>query len=234
MKNWFWIGLVLFIPFIGYAQKVENDSLKRARKSVIVSDSTITVGSDSIKFAQGKGGKKKFVPVPKTATRFALIPGGGQIYNRDYWKVPIIYLALGGGGYTYYLNSIKYKDFLKAYNSFYDLNPDSPTYGQIKKGLTPDSTRIVRVRNLLNTQSDYVAARRDAIERQKNYWRRNRNLAIIFTGLIYTLTIIETNVAAHLKTFDLSDDLTLQVQPKLSQPMIRQPAPGLRLVFNFK
>lgn len=214
---------------MGFSQKVVKDSLRKANQPVVVTDSALTVVSDSVRRALGKDGKKKFVPVPKTATRLAFIPGAGQIYNRDYWKLPIVYLAIGGGIYTYHLNSIKYKDFRTAYESFYDLKT-----GSLKPGLTADSTRMVRVRNLLNTKSEYVAARRDAIERQKNYWRRNRNLAIVFTGLIYTLSIIETNVAAHLKTFDLSEDLTLRVEPKISQPMTGQPAPGIRLVFNFK
>ena len=224
-----WIGLILLVPSVGISQKVAKDSLKNTRQPIIVTDSTVNIIADSVKAGLTKEGKKKFTPVPKRATRLALIPGGGQLYNRDYWKLPIIYLALGGGGYTYYLNSIKYKDFLTAYKQFYDEKT-----GALLPGLTVDSTRIVRVRNLLGTQSTYVAARRDAIERQKNYWRRNRNLAIIASGLIYTLTIIEANVAAHLKTFDLSDDLTLKVGPKFSQPYLQQPAPGLRLVFNFK
>jgi len=229
LKNWFWIGAVLLIPYWGFSQKVVKDSVTRSNTPVIITDSTISIVSDSLKAINLKDGKKKFIPIPRVATKFALIPGGGQIYNRDYWKLPIVYLAFGGGAYTYYLNTIKYKDFLKAYQSFYN-----PLTGALLPGLTTDSTRVVRVRNLLNTESEYVEARRDAIERQKNYWRRNRNLAIIFTGLIYTLSIIETNVAAHLKTFDLSDDLTLNVGPKLSQPMMQQPAPGVRLVFNFK
>ncbi|WP_229253876.1 DUF5683 domain-containing protein [Dyadobacter sp. NIV53] len=167
--------------------------------------------------------------MPKKATRLALIPGFGQIYNRDYWKLPLIYLSIGGGLYAYHLNSIKYQDFLKAYNSFYNLET-----GELATGVTTDTKKIVKVRNLFNTSFVMDSASRDAIDRQKNYWRRNKNLSIIVTGLIYTLTIVEANVAAHLKTFDLSDDLTFRIEPKISQPLMRQPAPGVRLVFNFK
>jgi hypothetical protein len=222
--------MVMLFPLQGYSQVTAKDSLKKGYSPLVVTDSTIISAADSL----NQNRKKKFMPVPRTATRLALIPGGGQIYNRDYWKLPLIYLSMGGGIYTFHLNSIKYKDFRTAYESFYDLNKDSPTFGQLKPGLTPDSTRTVRVRNLFNTESTYQKAGRDAIERQKNYWRRNKNLAIIVTGLIYSLTIIEANVAAHLKTFDLSDDISLRVEPKLSHPMVRQPAPGLRVVFNFK
>ena len=213
------------------AQKSKKDTLQGDKSQIITVDSTLIGEIDSL---TGKKKEKKFFPVPKTATRLALIPGGGQIYNRDYWKLPIVYIAFGGGLYAYYLNSLKYHDYLDTYRSFYDLDPNSPTYGSIKKGLTPDSTKAIRVRNLLNTNSVVTVATRDQAARGKNYWRRNRGFALIVSGLIYTLSIVEANVAAHLKTFDLSEDLTLRVEPKLNQPAMLTPTPGLRLVFNLK
>lgn len=229
MKNWCWIGLFLVISYDGVSQKVSKDSVTRRTQPVVIADTTMQAASDTAKALLGKNGKKRFVPVPKRAARLAFIPGGGQLYNRDYWKLPLIYLSMGGGIYAYHLNSIKYQDFLKAYKSFYN-----PVTGELAAGVTTDTKKIVRVRNLFNTSSTLDSASRDAIDRQKNYWRRNKNLSIIVTGLIYTLTIVEANVAAHLKTFDLSDDLTFRLEPKFSQPLMRQPAPGLRLVFNFK
>ncbi|MCF2488834.1 DUF5683 domain-containing protein [Dyadobacter sp. CY347] len=231
MKNWFWLIVIVLFSEEAIAQQTAKDSLQKGQVQVIPADSTIISAVDSL---TGKKKEKKFFPVPKTATRLALIPGGGQIYNRDYWKLPIVYIAFGGGLYAYYLNSLKYHDYLDAYRSFYDLNPDSPNYGNIKAGLTPDSTRTIRVRNLLNTNSVYTVTKRDQAARGKNYWRRNRGFALIVSGLIYTLSIVEANVAAHLKTFDLSDDLTLRVEPKLNQPAMLTPTPGLRLVFNLK
>ena len=78
---------------------------------------------------------KKFYPNPGIAAKFALLPGAGQIYNRDYRKVPIVYLCLGGGIYAYCLNAMKYNDFLDAYESFYDAN-----------GVPSPGRRIIRVR----------------------------------------------------------------------------------------
>ena len=231
MKNWFWLIVVVLFSQEAIAQKTSKDTVQRGQVQIITADSTVISAVDSL---TGNKKGKKFFPVPKTATRLALIPGGGQIYNRDYWKLPIVYLAFGGGLYAYYLNSLKYHDYLDAYRSFYDLNPDSPNYGNIKTGLTPDSTQPIRVRNLLNTNSVYTVTKRDQAARGKNYWRRNRGFALIVSGLIYTLSIVEANVAAHLKTFDLSEDLTLRVEPKLNQPAMLTPTPGLRLVFNLK
>ena len=225
------LGLILlFSGRIAAQTEDKKDSLKTGKLPAVALDSTTLAQADSLKNV-----KKKWMPVPKTATRLALIPGGGQLYNRDYWKAPIVYLAFGGGLYTYYLNTIKYHDFLNAYKSFYVLDKSSKDYGTKKKELAAADAKVpVKVRNLLNTSSEYVNATEDQIVRQKNYWRRNRGFAIIVTGLIYTLSIIEANVAAHLKTFDLSEDLTLNVSPKLNQPMMREPTPGVRMVFNFK
>jgi len=220
----------------GKAGSSGGDTVKSATSGVSTG-STKPTTRDTVIVAQQDSTRpksKKFIPVPKTATRLALIPGGGQIYNRDYWKLPIVYLAVGGGIYAYFLNSIKYKDYLETYKSFYDLDVNSKYYGSIKQGLTPDSTKIVRVRNLLNTNSEYLPATRDQAARGKNYWRRNRGFSLIVSGLIYSLSIIEANVAAHLKTFDLSEDLTLRIEPKLQQPAMRTPTPGLRIVFNIK
>jgi len=180
----------------------------------------------------GKSQFKKdsaFRPDPQRTVRFAVFPGGGQLYNRDYWKLPLIYLSLGGSIYAWHLNTLKYRDFLAAYMSFYDKET-----GLLAPGVTSETRRPVKVRNLLNTSSRIDSALKDPIERQKNYWRRNRELAIIVAGVVYTLTIIEAYVASHLKTFDMSDDLTFRLEPKIGQPLIHQPAPGIRLVFNFK
>ncbi len=234
-KIWVLLALFILTALGAECQVLSVDSVKIDRASLSKVDSTIQSISDSLN-------KKEvlFMPVPKTATRWGLIPGGGQIYNKDYWKLPIIYLGIGGGIYTYYLNNLKYNDFLSAYKSFYDLNKNSidkngmeipnPNYGKVYGA----SKRPVLVRNLFNTSQEIAEANIDQIKRQKNYWRRNKNLSIIVAGLIYSLTIVEANVAAHLKTFDLSEDISLRIEPKLQQPNLLTPTPGLRLVFNLK
>jgi len=164
---------------------------------------------------------------PQTATRLAIIPGAGQFYNRDFWKLPIVYLSLGGSIFAYHLNSLKYHDFLRAYKSFYNLNT-----GQLAPGISEDSKALVRVRYLFNTASRLDSATRDQIQKQKNYWRRYRNIAILTIGTIYAISIIEANVASHLKGFDISEDLTLHVAPKLSLPALGKVNLGIQLVFK--
>lgn len=245
MKNCVFILCSLLAIGFAKAQTIGVDSLKLKPGQVVVQDSSVQTVPDSV-IALNK--KKKFIPNPSLATKLALIPGGGQFYNRDYWKLPIIYLGIGGGIYTYILNTAKYNDFLTAYKSFYDLSGDAESnsnYGELIPGVTsrpfydrdffslaarPDSV----VEGAIYPHGRGRAGTIDQIKKGKNYWRRNRNLSIIVAVLIYGLTIVEANVAAHLKTFDLTDDLSLGIEPKFSQPMVSQPTPGLRLVFNFK
>jgi hypothetical protein len=225
LKNGVWFVLILLLPFSAVCQKVVDENIENL---VVSSEPGGPMTPDSMTVTGGKHTVKSFSPIPKLATRLAIIPGMGQLYNRDYWKVPLIYLSLGGGIYAYHLNNIKYNDFLKAYKTFYNAD------GTLKPDVTNYSTTMVRVRNLFNTSSDSLDLSKNIIEKQKNYWRRNKNLSIIVTGAIYALTIIEANVAAHMKTFDLSDDLSLRIEPKIGQPLMKQPTPGFRLVFNFK
>ncbi|PSL31443.1 DUF5683 domain-containing protein [Dyadobacter jiangsuensis] len=166
---------------------------------------------------------------PQKATLLALVPGLGQGYNGDFWKLPIVYAALGGSIFTVHLNSLKYRDYLKAYWSFYDLNTGKPAHG-----VTEDTRKPVLVRNLLNTKSTVELLTKDQIVRNKNIWRRYRNVSILTSGLIYVLTIIEANVAAHLKTFDVSDDLTISIAPGSVKLPFAAPGPGLQVVFNFR
>ncbi len=168
-------------------------------------------------------------PSPRKATLLAIVPGLGQGYNGDFWKLPIVYAALGGSVFTVHLNSLKYQDYLKAYWSFYDLNTGNPAHG-----VTEDTSLPVRVRNLLNTKSAVKMLTKDQIVRNKDVWRRYRNISILTTGLIYALTIIEANVAAHFKTFDISDDLSIRIAPGSVNVPFSAFGPGLQVVFNFK
>ncbi len=92
----------------------------------------------------------------------------------------------------------------------------------------------VIIRNLSNTKSNVKLLSLDQIIRTKDVWRRYRNVSILTTGIIYMLAIIEANVAAHLKTFDVSDDLSIQISPNLIQQGAKVFRPGFQVVFNFK
>jgi hypothetical protein len=172
-------------------------------------------------------------PEPKKAVRLAFVPGLGQAYNRDYWKTPIVLLTIAGGIYSYKLNDLKYQDYLSAYKQFYNLDNKTETFGGLDQS-SARSTVSVRIRNLFNTKIAYRDLTHDMVARNKDYWRRNRNISLIATGVIYSLSIMEAYVAAHLKSFDISNDLSVRMAPKVSQPMINHPVPGVRVVFNLR
>ncbi|MPM52641.1 hypothetical protein SDC9_99401 [bioreactor metagenome] len=127
---------------------------------------------------------------PKKATIMsACLPGLGQAYNRKYWKIPVIYSGLGGTGYSILWNNNKYQTFRKAYIARTD-TLDSTT----------DNFPRYSAANLLDL---------------RNYYRHNLELSVIIFSAIYVLNIVDASVDAHLYDFDISDDLSLSVQPSL-------------------
>jgi hypothetical protein len=224
LKNGWWIGIALLLGVEGMAQTVTKDSLQKTGSPLLVQDSLLVATVDSI---LGKPQRRKLDP--RKATLFALVPGGGQIYNRDYWKLGLVYAALAGGTWTALYWNVRYNDFVRGYFSFYDAD-----YNLLPP--TPTGTMPVFFRGgILNGERvDSLQLTIDQVKRVKNSYRRYKGLSIIVTGVFYSISIIEANVAAHLKTFDLSDDLTLRIEPKVYQPMLNQPTAQVRLVFNFK
>lgn len=137
----------------------------------------------------------------------ACLPGLGQIYNRKYWKAPIIYAALSGLGYWAITNQIKYKYYSNNLKYANDSDPN-----------TVNET-------LYNN---------DQLVTQKRYYRKYRDYAIIGGVLVYLLNIIDANVDAHLKTFDVSDDLSLQFKPYSNFDYNNKLQAGLTLKLKLK
>jgi hypothetical protein len=128
----------------------------------------------------------RMIKNPKVATILsAVLPGAGQIYNEKVWKVPILYGGIITNIYFAEFNNRRYQLFREALFAFdrQDPNPRFPN---------------------LN---------RDALVRNVNYWRRNRDLVFILFGAIYALNIVDAQVDAHLSGFDVSEDLTLFLEP---------------------
>lgn len=145
----------------------------------------------------------------KAAMYAAVFPGLGQIYNKKYWKLPLVYGALGAGIYAITFNHDQYKIYLDAF------------YSQIDDDLT-------------NDQFAGVYDERQLIELQ-NIYRRWRDLSIILTGVAYGLQILDAYVDAHLFYFDVSDDLSLNWQPAILSNQYAQPnAFGVGITLSFK
>ncbi|MDR2962694.1 MAG: DUF5683 domain-containing protein [Bacteroidales bacterium] len=138
----------------------------------------------------------------------AILPGLGQAYNRDYWKIPIIYAGFGGLGYGLYYYQGKYTTFRDAYNANRDNTTGTINIGGIEYSLSN------------------VRAGRD-------FYRRYRDMCIIGTSAWYLLNILEAYVYANLFDFDVSDNLSLHISPALMSTAQARIQPGLNLSFSF-
>jgi hypothetical protein len=151
--------------------------------------------------------KRKKERIPQKATIYsALLPGLGQAYNHKYWKIPIIYAA--GGVIYYFINDYNtiYKDFKRLYEQ------------EVYKG-----------DNANENYKNYYADGRD-------YYRKWRDYNIIFMTILYTANIIDAMTDAYFTQFDISDDLTMDVEPAMmNTPMADRSnfAFGLKLSFRF-
>jgi hypothetical protein len=153
-----------------------------------------------------------FKPNPKTAYLMAFVfPGFGQAYNRQYWKLPIVYGGLMGCAYAVTWNNKTYQDYKSAYfdivadakNDPSAQNPDS--WSQSWQNYVPSS------RDKASMLHD--ATFRENLKRNKDYFRRYRDLSIIVTFGVYLLCVADTYVDAQMFDFDIGQDLSFRVTP---------------------
>jgi hypothetical protein len=153
--------------------------------------------------------KEKYRP-RKAIIRSAIIPGWGQATNKKYWKIPIVYAALGTTTYIFFRNLKQFNDAKRAYANAIDGDPTNdhlvpqPYYSVINQ---PERIRSFR-----------------------NEVRQNIDYTVLFFIAFWGLNVVDAAVDAHLKTFDVSDDLTLQIRPGYSQLANTN---GISLVLNF-
>lgn len=148
--------------------------------------------------AQSQAVKKQH-SAKKAAIMSACLPGLGQVYNGKWWKVPIVYAGLGGLGYMAYDNYTDYKTFLTAYKI---------ETGDLEEGVTPSEAAL--------QLSEYYQA--SQLQSYKDSYRRNFELFCILTAAWYGLNIIDAIVDGHLYNYDISDDLSLSIDPVFITP----------------
>lgn len=154
------------------------------------------------------GGEAEFKPnSTKAVILSALFPGLGQAYNRKYWKLPIVYGGALGIVYAITWNGRVYGDYNQAYRDLV-LNVPNGAYGNF---LRPGE-------DIYNNQYNGVEGFKSALKRKKDFFRRNRDLAIIVGVGVYALCMIDAYVDAQLYDFDVSPDLTMRVMPVVWGP----------------
>lgn len=182
----------------------QKDSL--AVESLSLEDS-ITIDSASLSKALApKALRKKrnwatWRPDTKRAMWLALVlPGAGQIYNRKYWKLPIIYGGFVGCAYAMSWNNQMYHDYSQAYLDIMDDAPNTQSYNQfLHLGAQIDASNIERYKEIFR--------------KRKDRYRRWRDMSMFVMIGVYAFSVIDAYVDASLSEFDISDDLSLRVEP---------------------
>jgi hypothetical protein len=167
-------------------------------------------------------GSASFAQTPKTADTSniqihspgkaslysALLPGLGQAYNKKYWKIPIIYGGFATLAYFINMNNKEYKKFNEA-------------YVYVSSG---DTTPI---------DNDYVDKySQSSLQTGRDYYRRNLEISVLLTSALYVLNIIDAAVDAHLYTFDISEDLSVRLEPRYDPWSPFSVSGGLRITLR--
>ena len=183
--------ILFFICFSTLAKAQQNDSL------------SIETRKDSIQKKRAVN-KAIYSKARKATIMSACLPGLGQIYNRKYWKAPVIYVALGGLGYWGLSNQKKYKYY--SDNLRYANDDD------------------INTTNVTLYSNDQLIA-------QKRYYRKFRDMSIMLGALVYVINIIDANVDAHLIQFNVNENLSLRPEININDITSKQ---NLGLVLNYK
>ena len=168
--------------------------------------------------------KKFYKIIPRTATiRSAMVPGWGQVYNRQIWKVPIVAVFFAGNIYFIVRNDERYH------------------YYRGKLGEAINDKVNIKTVLLYDTKDDKDLTKRVSREYNQDQlnnivagYRKNRDASYLFLFATWAANIVDANVTAHLKTFDMTDDISLKIQPSFSSPEIMEPVFGAKIILGFK
>jgi hypothetical protein len=209
------LAALLFICASAKAQRV----LDSTNKTIVVDTARRGVPTDSLnKVATTTKDKSKVDSVlrvhspRKAILRSAILPGWGQIYNKKYWKLPIVYGALGVTGYIFFDNIQVYKDSRFAYKAKYMASKgDSSLYGKI--------------------DPEYLLYSLEGLRSNRNTFRRYIDYSVVFFVFFWGLNVVDAAVDAHLKSFDVSPDLSLKIKPGFSEMAGTK---GISIILAFK
>lgn len=173
---------------------------------VLVTDSAQAAKIDSLASRIGAMLKPPFKPDPTRALWLSLVlPGAGQIYNHKYWKLPIVYGGFLGCAYALNWNGQMLSDYSQAYLDIMDDDPNTKSYEK----MLPLNYSIA------GREEQF----KEIFKNKKNYYRKYRDMSIMAFAAVYALAVIDAYVDAELSSFDISEDLSLQVQPTLIKPI---------------
>ncbi len=193
--------------------------------SLLAADSLTLIVPDSVT-RHHKRDWNTWRPSPKRALWLALVlPGAGQIYNRKYWKLPIIYGGFVGCAYAMRWNNMMYRDYSQAY---LDIMDDDPTTNSFNQFL-----------HLGSQITDANKSRwQEIFRKRKDRYRRWRDMSFFVMVGVYALSVVDAYVDASLSEFDISPDLSLNIAPAVfstnpTQGPFGSAAIGLQCSLNF-
>lgn len=192
-------------------------------------NSPVVLHDDSIPLTQKEIDRLFWKPDPMRAVWLgAIVPGLGQIYNRSYWKIPIVYGGFMGCIYAITWTSNQYTGYKNAYRDIYfDMQKGTVTDDPSKSyiAILPEGYTIDRMGGASTYQT--------RLKEWQNSAHRNRDLAIAVTAVIYALTLVDAYVDAQLFDFDISTDLSLNVHPQLYYDLQNQRSAEVKLAITF-
>ncbi len=198
------------IPFFFIVLSLLITGLTPFRATAQQQDPVIIFREPSPEEQEQEPEEKRFYDPTRAAMLSAALPGMGQIYNRRYWKVPIIYAGFGAVAYFVNFNNGEYQFLRNAYLAKVDGNP--------------------------NTIDEFEGIPAANLQRGMNFYRRNLEISYIAGAVLYLLNILDASVDAHLLDFDVSKDLTLGMHPQITPMPPNQgmaAATGLKLTIRF-
>lgn len=157
-----------------------------------------------------------------------ILPGAGQIYNKSYWKLPIVYGAFMGCGYAISINQNYYSNYRRAYMDLYlDTQNGAVSEDPAKSyiAILPEGYNLERV----GGASTWLST----LKNQQNIYRRYRDYSILATVVVYALSLIDAYVDAQLFDFDISPDLSVNLEPQIIMDYQRQQSAELKLAIQF-
>jgi len=156
------------------------------------------------------------------------LPGLGQIYNRKYWKVPVVYAGFAGVIYAVDFNSSRYIMYLKAYSDLTDAIPETASYLDLPGLENVDPRTYDPVLYPEDYNPSNYSWYKERMLRMVDYYKKYRDLSYIGIAAWWLITILDANVDASLFSYDVSDNLDLEVEPVML-PVMSQAVPGLGL-----
>lgn len=207
-----------------------QDTLTKVSDAAVINNDTVAwVTGEKIDIPLPPESKTRFSPNPTRAVLYtAIFPGLGQIYNRKYWKLPIVYGGLVGLVYAITWNGRVYGDYTDGYRAimkedyYSELNRDA--WISLLSRSQAESAR----NNDYVLDSSTLATYRERIRKNRDFFRRNRDLSIIGVVGLYALSMIDAYVDAELFDFNVSPDLSFRVSPYVGLDAFQQKTIGIQ------